>query len=41
MSVIFITHNLGVVAEIADRVLVMYAGQVWRMRRWLPCSAAR
>jgi oligopeptide transport system ATP-binding protein len=28
MSVIFITHNLGVVAEIADRVLVMYAGQV-------------
>jgi oligopeptide transport system ATP-binding protein len=28
MSVIFITHNLGVVAQIADRVLVMYAGQV-------------
>ena len=28
MSVIFITHNLGVVAEVADRVLVMYAGQV-------------
>ncbi len=28
MSVVFITHNLGVVAEIADRVLVMYAGQV-------------
>jgi len=28
MSVIFITHNLGVVAEIADRVVVMYAGQV-------------
>lgn len=28
MSVIFITHSLGVVAEIADRVLVMYAGQV-------------
>jgi oligopeptide transport system ATP-binding protein len=28
MSVIFITHNLGVVAEIADRVLVMYAGRV-------------
>ncbi len=27
-SLIFITHNLGVVAEIADRVLVMYAGQV-------------
>jgi oligopeptide transport system ATP-binding protein len=28
MSIIFITHNLGVVAEIASRVLVMYAGQV-------------
>ncbi len=28
MSVLFITHNLGVVAEIADRVAVMYAGQV-------------
>jgi oligopeptide transport system ATP-binding protein len=28
MSVIFITHNLGVVAEIADRVMVMYAGRI-------------
>jgi len=28
MAVVFITHNLGVVAEIADRVVVMYAGQV-------------
>ena len=28
MSVLFITHNLGVVAEIADRVAVMYSGQV-------------
>lgn len=28
MSVIFITHDLGVVAEIADRVVVMYRGKV-------------
>lgn len=28
MSVIMITHNLGVVAETADRVAVMYAGQI-------------
>ena len=28
MSVIFITHDLGVVAETCDYVAVMYAGQV-------------
>ena len=28
MSVLFVTHDLGVVAEIADRVVVMYAGKV-------------
>ena len=28
MSIVFITHNLGVVAQIADRVAVMYAGEV-------------
>ena len=28
LSVILVTHNLGIVAEIADQVAVMYAGQI-------------
>lgn len=28
MSIIFITHDLGVIAEIADKVMVMYHGKV-------------
>ncbi len=28
MAIIFVTHDLGVVAEVADRVVVMYAAQV-------------
>src|SRR5256885_12467093 len=28
VAIIFITHDLGVVAEFCDRALVMYAGQV-------------
>lgn len=27
-SIIFITHDLGVVADICDRIMVMYAGQI-------------
>jgi peptide/nickel transport system ATP-binding protein len=28
MGILFVTHNLGVVAEIADRVAIMYAGRI-------------
>ncbi len=28
MSVIFITHDMGVIAQLCDRVLVMYAGKI-------------
>src|SRR5579862_1901004 len=28
MAIVLITHDLGIVARVADRVVVMYAGQV-------------
>src|SRR5690606_13647525 len=28
MAIVFVTHDLGVVSEMCDRVVVMYAGQV-------------
>ncbi|WP_099157128.1 ABC transporter ATP-binding protein [Virgibacillus ndiopensis] len=31
MGVVFVTHDMGVVAEIADQVMVMYAGEVVEM----------
>jgi oligopeptide/dipeptide ABC transporter ATP-binding protein len=31
MAVIFVTHDLGVIADVCDRVTVLYAGQVVEM----------
>jgi len=33
MAIIVITHNMGVIAEVADRVLVMYAGRIVEQSR--------
>ncbi len=30
-SVLYVTHNLGVLAEMADRIMIMYAGRIFEM----------
>ena len=32
-SIIMITHDLGVIAKICDRVVVMYGGKIWILKR--------
>ena len=41
LSVIFITHDLGVVANMADRVAVMYAERLWNMGPQRMCFIMR
>lgn len=41
MGVIFITHDMGVVADIADRVLVMYRGKRLKPAPWSKYSRTR
>ena len=40
-SIIFINHDLGVVAGMADRVAVMYAVKLWNMGLWTRFSIIR
>jgi peptide/nickel transport system ATP-binding protein len=41
MSLVLVTHNLGIVARYADRIYVMYAGETWNRARRGRSSASR
>ena len=41
MGLILITHDLGVVADVADQIAVMYAGRIVEPRPSTRCTAAR
>ena len=34
MAMIFVSHDLGVIAQVADRILVMYAGRIMEQGPW-------
>jgi peptide/nickel transport system ATP-binding protein len=40
-ALLFITHDMGVIAEMCDDVVVMYAGRVVERGRWCSCSRRR
>ncbi len=41
LTCLFISHDLGVVEHISDRISVMYLAVSWRPRRWTSCLIRR